>query len=219
LVAVPKIAQQKLDDAELILDSLVVTNTQGQNLTMTLSSTIKTDGSVHADIDSFEGVLYLEDHEPHTPFAKIRFPQTTADALQTVKVTQFLPIHDVEALTIFNTWLLANQTLRVTVLGDTHVRVRGIARSYPVIFKKTISTPGTQHLSMGVWWLSRVLIYTCPGLRLLEGTVVNPTWIGTEPDDNDNNMRATTIIPNHSVVSFELVSPFKQIFIPFPVSY
>jgi hypothetical protein len=183
LVAVPKIAQQKLDDAELILDSLVVTNTQGQNLTMTLSSTIKTDGSVHADIDSFEGVLYLEDHEPHTPFAKIRFPQTTADALQTVKVTQFLPIHDVEALTIFNTWLLANQTLRVTVLGDTHVRVRGIARSYPVTFKKTISTPG---------------------LRLLEGTVVNPDWISNEPDDNGNNMRATTIIPNHSVVSFEL---------------
>jgi len=183
LVAVPKIAQQKLDDAELILDSLTVTHTQSQNLTITLASTIKTDGSVHADIDAFEGVLYLEDHEPHTPFAKVRFPQTTADALQKVTVNQFLPIEDVEALTIFNTWLLANQTLRVTVLGDTHVRVRGIARSYPVTFKKTVSTPG---------------------LRLLEGTVVNPTWIGLEEDDNGNNMRATTTIPNHSVVSFEL---------------
>lgn len=183
LVGVPKIAQQKLDDAELILNSLTVTNTQGKNLTMSLSSTIKTDGSVHADIDPFEGVLYLEDHEPHTPFAKINFPPTTADALQTVNVTQFLPIDDVKALTIFNTWLLANQTLRVTVLGDTHVRVRGISRSYPVTFKKTISTPG---------------------LRLLEGTVVKPTWIGLEPDDNGNNMRATTIIPNRSVVSFEL---------------
>ena len=37
--------------------------------------------------------------------------------------------------------------------------------------------------------------------------MVNPTWIGLEPDENDNNMRATTIIPNHSVVTFELVSP------------
>ena len=158
LVAVPKIAQQKLDDAELILDSLTVTHTQNQNLTITLASTIKTDGSVHADIDAFEGVLYLEDHEPHTPFAKVRFPQTTADALQKVTVNQFLPIEDVEALTIFNTWLLANQTLRVTVLGDTHVRVKGIARSYPVTFKKTISTPGTQQSPMGFLWLSRVLI-------------------------------------------------------------
>ncbi|KAK3298821.1 uncharacterized protein B0H64DRAFT_83148 [Chaetomium fimeti] len=183
LVAVPKIAQQKLDDAELILDGISVYNTQGQNMTMSINSTIKTDGSVHADIEGFVGDMYLEDHKPHTPFARVNFPATTADAFQTVNVTQFLPIHDVEALTIFNTWLLANRTLRVTVQGDTNVRVRGIARNYPVTFKKTVTTPG---------------------LRMLEGTVVNPEWIGIESDENGNNFRATTIIPNHSRVSFEL---------------
>jgi hypothetical protein len=183
LVAVPKIAQQKLDDAELILDGITVTNTQGQNMTMSINSTIKTDGSVHADIEGFVGDMYLEDHNPHTPFARINFPATTADAFQTVNVTQFLPIHDVEALTIFNTWLLANQTLRVTVQGDTNVRVRGISRNYPVTFKKTV---------------------TMPGLRMLEGTVVKPDWIGLDPDENGNNFRATVTIPNRSLVSFEL---------------
>lgn len=142
LVAVPKIAQQKLDDAELILDGITVTNTQTQNLTMAIDSTIKTDGSVHATIDGFQGVMYLEDREPHTPFAKINFPETTSDALQTVHVKQFMEIEDVEALTIFNTWLFANESLRVTVVGDTHVHVRGIPRAYPVTFKKTITMPG-----------------------------------------------------------------------------
>jgi len=183
LVAVPKIAQQKIDDAELIFDGLVVTNTQTQNLTMSINSTIKTDGSVHADIAAFDGIMYLEDHEPHTPFAKIQFPATTADALQTVNVTQFLHIEDVEALTVFNTWLLANETLRVTIEGDTHVRVKGIARDYPVTFKKTI---------------------TMPGLQMLDGTEVIPDWISLTPDDKGNNFNATTLIPNRSRVSFEL---------------
>jgi len=183
LVGVPKIAQQKLDDAELIIDGLVVTNTQTQNLTMAINSTIKTDGSTHADIDGFQGVMYLEDYEPHTPFAAINFPATTADALQTVNVTQSLPITDVEALTRFNTWLLTNDTLRVTVLGDTHVRVKGISRSYPVTFKKTL---------------------TIPGLRGLDGTTVEPTWISLKQDENGNNFKATTSIPNHSFVTFEL---------------
>jgi hypothetical protein len=147
LVGVPKIAQSKLDDAELILDGITVTNTQGSSMTMAINSTIKTDGSVHADIEPFEGVMYLEDHTPHTPFAKINFPATTADKLQTVNVTQFLPIDNVEALTTFNTWLLANDTLRVTVFGETKVKVKGISRSYGVTFKKTITMPGTHHPS------------------------------------------------------------------------
>lgn len=147
LVGVPKIAQQKLDDAELILDGITVTNTQGSSMTMAINSTIKTDGSVHADIDAFQGIMYLEDHQPHTPFAKINFPATTADKLQTVNVTQFLPIDNVEALTTFNTWLLSNETLRVTVFGETNVKVKGISRSYGVTFKKTVTMPGTQHPS------------------------------------------------------------------------
>ncbi|AEO54476.1 hypothetical protein MYCTH_2297089 [Thermothelomyces thermophilus ATCC 42464] len=183
LVGVPKIAQNKLDDAELILDGIVVTNTQGQNFSMSINSTIKSDGSVHAKIDGFQGVMYLEDHEPHTPFAKIDFPETTSDALQTVNVTQFVPIENLEALTRFNTWLLVNDSLRVTVEGDTHVHVRGISRSYAVTFKKTI---------------------TIPGLRGLNGTVVKPTWVSLKPDEKGNNFRATTVIPNRSPVSFEL---------------
>lgn len=141
----PKIAQQKLDDAELILDSIIVTDAQTENLTMALNTVIKTDGSVHADIEPFQGVMYLEDDEAHTPFAKLDFPATTADKFQIVNVTQFLPIENVGALTKFNTVLLGSKSLRVTVLGDTKVRVKGISRDYGVTFKKTVEMPGMSH--------------------------------------------------------------------------
>lgn len=183
LVGVPRIAQQKLDEAELSFDGLIASDTQTQNLTMSINSTIRTDGSVHANIDAFPGSMYLEDYEPHTPFATLNFPPTTADALQTVNVTQFLPIENLEALTRFNTWLLANESLRVTVQGDTHVHVRGISRAYPVTFKKTI---------------------TMDGLRGLDGTVVTPTWVSLTNDENNNNFKANVTIPNTSRVEFDL---------------
>ncbi|KAL1840800.1 hypothetical protein VTJ49DRAFT_7699 [Mycothermus thermophilus] len=183
LVAVPKIAQQKLDEAELFLDGLTVTETTPTRMIMSINSTIKTDGSVHADIAAFEGIMYLEDLEPHTPFAKIQFPATTSAALQTVNVTQTLDIEDLAALTTFNTWLANNESVRVTVQGDTTVRVKGIPRDYGVTFKKTL---------------------TMTGLNKLAGTRVEPTWISLTPDENGNNFRANVFIPNPSVVSFEL---------------
>ncbi|KAK4197796.1 hypothetical protein QBC40DRAFT_100144 [Triangularia verruculosa] len=180
LVAVPKIAQSKLDDAELILDGITVTNTESKRMTMAINSTIKSDGKVHATIEPFLGVMYLEDLPGHTPFASINFPETTSEALQTVNVTQTLDITDVDALTTFNTWLLANETLRVTVYGETGIHVKGISRRYPVTFKKTVEMPG---------------------LQMLAGTSVNKTTINLDPV---NNFNATTWIPNRSKVSFEL---------------
>lgn len=144
LVAVPKIAQAKIDDAELILNRITVSNAQSNTMTMDIDSTIKTDGSVHANIDGFPGVMYLEDHPDQTPFARIDFPPTTAAKHQSVKVNQLIEI-DAPALTIFNKWLVANESLRVTVLGETHVKVKGLTKSYPVTFKKTITMPGRPH--------------------------------------------------------------------------
>lgn len=183
IVGIQKIAQQKLDSADLQLDGIVVSKSQTDNLTMAINSTIHSDGSVHANIDPFIGSMYLEDLEDHAPFAKIDFPATTADALQTVNVTQFVPIDNAKALTAFNTWLLVNETLRVTVSGDTQIHVSGISRSYPVTFQKTI---------------------TMNGLKNLEGTVVNQTTVSLKPDEQGNNFKGTAYIINRSLVAFEL---------------
>ncbi|KAK3336266.1 hypothetical protein B0T19DRAFT_34404 [Cercophora scortea] len=183
LVAVPKIAQSKLDEAELSIQGIRMMNSQAKNFTMSINSTILSDGKIKATIDGFPGKMYLEDYHDHTPFAIINFPETTADAMQVVNVTQFTEINDIAAFTAFNTFLLMNDTFRVTVEGDTFVTVHGIARRYPVTFKKTV---------------------TLPGLRLFAGTTVFDTSITLSPDARGNNFKGKTRIPNHSLVTFEI---------------
>ncbi|TLS24125.1 hypothetical protein PpBr36_08820 [Pyricularia pennisetigena] len=185
LVAVPRIAQDKIDAAELEVRDIKALDTQTQNFTMEIDSGIRTDGKVHAQVAPFEGVMYLEDWAPQRPFAKIRFPETSSAAFQDVKVSQFVNVEDMEAFTVFNTWLLVNDTLRVTIRGDTTVRVRGIARDYPVVFKKTT---------------------TMPGLNLFRGTTVSDPKIlsGNSTGDHGANFQGTVTIPNQSRVTFEV---------------
>ena len=52
------------------------------------------------------------------------------------------------------------------------------------------------------------------GLQMLDGTEVIPDWISLTPDDKGNNFNATTLIPNRSRVSFELVSQPDRSFSP-----
>ena len=219
----PKIAQKKLDQAKLNLKSIVVTNTQSQNYTMAIDSTIEADDSVHADIDGFKGQMYLEDFHPHTSFAEIDFPPTTSSAEQTVSVSQFTPITDLEAFTIFNTWLLINDTLRVTVEGDTKIKVKGISKKFDVTFKKTITMPGKfpmlptnnpgHHCILRVcpmlwwYWFVRALTnFPSLGLRSFNGTTVSQSRISLEADDDGNNFHGFVSIPNYSLVTFEIVS-------------
>lgn len=141
-VGVPNIAQKKIDEAELTIDSIVASNTRADNFTMSVNSTIRIASATSATIDAFEGIMYLTDFDPVTPFAKLQFPQTTGDSLQVVNLTQFTPIEDRVAFTRFNTWLLMNDSIHVTVEGDTKVQVSGLNRKYGVTFKKTVELIG-----------------------------------------------------------------------------
>ncbi|KAB5581056.1 hypothetical protein GE09DRAFT_948954 [Coniochaeta sp. 2T2.1] len=182
-VAVPKIAQHKVDSAELQIDSIVASNTQEGNFTMAVNSTIRIGSSTAATIEGFEGVMYLEDFEPKTPFARLMFPETTGDKLQVVNISQFTPIEDLEAFTRFNTWLLLNESIRVTVEGDTKIHVKGLSKAYGINFKK---------------------IVTMQGLKNFEGTSVPYSTVSLERDENGDNFHGIVTVPNRSVVTFEI---------------
>lgn len=153
---------------------------------MSINSTITSDGSVKATIDGFTGQMYLEDLQPHTPFASVQFPQTTSDAVVTVNITnQFTEVTDLAAFTTFNTWLLTNDSLRVTVTGTTNIHVSGLSKAYSVDFTKTV---------------------TMPGLRGFAGTNVTQSNISLTPDLDGSNFHGYVTIPNYSLVTFEVVS-------------
>jgi hypothetical protein len=182
-VAVPRIAQQKLDDSTLTIDGIKVTQTQTNSYHLAINSTIASDGKVHAKIGAFTGVMYLEDLEPHTPFSTVNFPETSSDALQTVNVSQAATIGDNPAFTTFNTWLLHNETLRVTISGDTTIRVNGIARDYPVKYHKTI---------------------TLNGLNGFKGLKVTDSAVSIFPDAQGDNFHGFVDIPNASQFEIEI---------------
>lgn len=182
-VGIPNIAQQKLDDATLEVDGINISQTRENTYTMAINSTIRSGGGVHATIRGFSGAMYLEDLEPHTPFVFLDFPETSSATLQTVKVSQHIDIPDLAAFTTFNTWLLSNETLRVTIKGDTHVRVSGVARDFPVTFKKTVEMKGLNHFK---------------GLEVTENT------ISLTADDRGDNFHGFVTIPNASVLTIEI---------------
>lgn len=129
--------------------------------------------------------MFLEDWAPQTPFANIAFPSVTSAAMTTVNLTQFTSILDMNAFTVFSEFFIKNETMRVSVEGDTHLTVSGISKKYPVHFKKTVDIPALGNLA---------------------GTTVPKSTILLQADSNGNNFIGTAVIPNRSYITFELVS-------------
>jgi hypothetical protein len=184
-VAVPKIAQHKIDDAKLEIQGVHVINTKSEECLIELNSTITTDGKIKANIDDFEGVIYMEDAEGHRPFVTVNFPSTTAAKFQTVNVSQEINITDMDAFTTFTTWFTNNETLRLTVDGKTRVKPSGLSRKYGVDFKHTVEVKG---------------------LDLFEGTrvVEKETHISFTPGKDGRNFHGIAEIPNHSVFTLDI---------------
>ncbi|KAI0448527.1 hypothetical protein F5B21DRAFT_105297 [Xylaria acuta] len=181
LVAVPKLAQQKLNEAKLTIDGITVTNTQAGSFVMGINSTIEADDSVHATIDAFEGTMYLADVDPPLAIVQINFPQTTSSSVQAVNISQDIQISDLGSFTTFNKALLSRESVNVQVKGDTHIHVSGISRAYPVTFDKTVTLKGLNNFN---------------GLSISDSTI---SALATK-----NNFNATAHIPNPSVLTLDI---------------
>lgn len=182
-VGVPKIAQHKMDEAELDIQGVHVLDTTSDTYLMEINSTITTDGKIKANIDPFEGSMYLEDYEPQVAFAQLDFPATTADKHQIVNISQSITIADMDAFTRFNVWFHNNETLRVTIQGKTKVKPSGLSRKSSVDFKKTMEIKG---------------------LNVFAGTEVSDGHISLEADENGKNFNGTAKIPNASHFTLDI---------------
>jgi hypothetical protein len=180
---IPRVAQDKMNAAKLEIQGVNVLQTESNDYLIQINSTISTDGAIKADIDPFDGVMYLEDFEPHTPFTRLRMPKTNANKHQNVNVSEPISIDDHEAFDRFNIWFHNNETLRVTIEGKTKVQPHGLARKYSVKFKKTV---------------------TLNGLNNFAGTEVTDGHISLEEDDNGHNFNGTANIPNASHFTLDI---------------
>lgn len=182
LVAVPKIAQQKVDDAQLHVDGIRISQSEASSLQMSINSTITTDGSAKAVIAPFKGSMWLMDYNPPFVFAEIDFPETSSDPLVMVNISQAINIDRMTELTTFNEYLLSRDRVTIRVEGNTTLRVSGLARDYPVTFSKDIEMAGFNSFA---------------GIKVQNITVK----LGTT-----NNFNATATIPNPTIWTVDVVS-------------
>ncbi|OAA73509.1 hypothetical protein ISF_00410 [Cordyceps fumosorosea ARSEF 2679] len=186
-VAVPRIAQDKINHAKLDIVAVKISNATPNSYQMTINSTISTDGTVKANIDPFAGDMYLEDTDDKTPFAVLNFPATNANKHSNVNVDQHVEIKDMDAFSKFNTWFVNNETLRIGIKGKTKVQPSGLSRKYDVTFQKVLEVKGLNLFK---------------GTKVIDPRVELKVDNGTDP--NFRNFYARVELPNPSHFSLDI---------------
>ncbi|POR39423.1 Uncharacterized protein TPAR_00391 [Tolypocladium paradoxum] len=182
-VGVPKIAQAKVNAADLKVQGVNVLDTKPDSYTMEINSTITTDGTVHADIDPFEGNMTLADVDNAPAFATLQFPKTNADKHQDVNISQTVQITNMDAFKQFNIAFFQNETLRVRIAGKTKLQPAGLSRKSDVDFTK---------------------ILNLAGLNLLKGTNVTDGTVDLKATKGQPNFKGTAEIPNASHFTLDI---------------
>lgn len=182
-VAIPKIIQNKVNGAELHVDSIRVFDTKEDTVMIAFDSWVDADDSISATIDSFEASMYLEDKLPHTPFAVQTMPETKT-GLSIVNITSMLETKGerAQAFADFNAWMMTNETVRLGVSGRTKVRAKGL-KAHEVDFKKVVELKG---------------------LNGFKGLEVTESEVDLAAKSGQDNFKGAAIIPNPSVLSLEL---------------
>ncbi|GAB0138544.1 hypothetical protein EsDP_00006776 [Epichloe bromicola] len=188
-VIVPVSAQDKVDDAHLEIQGINALECRPDSLLIQINSTITTDGAVKANLDAFEGNLTLSGVPNAAPFMSLRFPPTSADRFQAINISQVVTIRDKEAFAQYNRLFFRSESLAIDVLGRTNARPAGLAKKYPVEFRKTIELKG---------------------LNMLRGTQIKDTGISLR--GGSALLNATAIITNPSYYTIEMGNVTFDIF-------
>ncbi|KAI0473074.1 hypothetical protein GGR56DRAFT_597701 [Xylariaceae sp. FL0804] len=195
LVAVPRLAQKRVDAASLTVDGVAVVDTRAASFTMAINATIRSPHGVRAHVDAFNGTLYLV-ADPPVAFTQMRFPAVTSGGgAQTVNVSHEISLSSsssdgsgdgaasssgLSSFTEFTATLLQEKSVDVRIVGYTHVHVPGIDRAYAVTFNKTVSLAGLDGFAG--------LSVSDPHLSLT----------------SKNNFKGTVHIPNPSVLTLDV---------------
>lgn len=182
-VIVPVAAQDKVDDAHLEIQGINALDCRPDSLLIQINSTITTDGAVRANLDAFEGNLTLSGVPHAAPFMSLRFPPTSADRFQAINISQVVMIRDKEAFAQYNQLFFRSESLAIHVFGQTLAQPAGLAKKYPVEFRKTIELKG---------------------LNMLRGTEIKDTSVSLR--GGSALLNATAIIANPSYYTIDMVS-------------
>jgi len=191
-VGMPNIAQNGINDAQLVMTSQVVSNPTPSAVHLNMQTISKSKSMFHPMLDEFKAALFLESTEPDIkPFGYITIPRLKATAEATVSVDQQMEIVDQDQFAAYNLLVLKSDTYRVAVRGRTGLKEGGFPKTQ-VNFNKVI---------------------TSKGLNSLNGFRVQNINITLVPEADGTNMRGEVYIPNPSPMTISMGLVTQNIFV------
>ena len=99
-VAFPKIAQHGINQSELTVNSLILSNPTPNSFHLSQNSTITNNSPYHPQLDAFNASLSLQG--TNTPYAYVELPHLHATQSGTNLIDQDVSITDLAAFTAYN---------------------------------------------------------------------------------------------------------------------
>ncbi|KAG6023598.1 hypothetical protein E4U41_001976 [Claviceps citrina] len=217
-VGVKNIAQSKINSADLDVQGVNIIDSRPDRFLMQINSTIRTDGTVKADIDPFIGNFTLLDVPDARPFAQLQFPSTNSNKFQTVNISQEVTITDLEALDQFNREFFEKETIRVSIHGKTKVQPAALSKKYDVDFYKVVEFKGLNKLKGTTLSDMRIKVGIAqngvPNFNAT-ATITNPSYYTIDLGNTTfNNYAADKLVGNVTIQNLVL-KPGRNVF---PVS-
>ena len=116
-VAFPKIAQHGINQSELTVNSLILSNPTPNSFHLSQNSTITNNSPYHPQLDAFNASLSLQG--TNTPYAYVELPHLHATQSGTNLIDQDVSITDLAAFTAYNIAVLNQESVQINVNGST----------------------------------------------------------------------------------------------------
>lgn len=141
-VAMPHIAQDGINAAQLELYQQIVTDATPNSVHLHMVTISQSNSTFHPTIQGFNGSLFLEDTEPNiVPFAYIQIPTTQSLSTKYIVVDQTLNVSNMDQFIAYNKLLLSSQTYRVALRGKTTIHEGSFPPAH-VDFNKVVTSQG-----------------------------------------------------------------------------
>ena len=137
-VAIPKKAQFDVSASTLNVTSQEVTNTEPNQVHLTIKSVAKSSSSFHPTLEAFKAGLSIEGNEP---FLFLNVPEVQANAETEINIEQDAPIVNMDSFINYTKTTMNSETFFLSMDGKTKVHQKGL-KAITVDYNKKIEMKG-----------------------------------------------------------------------------
>ncbi|KAF3914511.1 hypothetical protein AA313_de0207865 [Arthrobotrys entomopaga] len=198
--AIPKIAQDSVNDSTITVDGIALTNPSNTEFTISMNSTAHSHSpvSAHFSPQTFEMFLPPTEGQQPVTFMKLSIGELQIQDVMTINVSNVITqILNNDAYNDFSAQVLNNESMELGIKSNPEVNVGSI--KFHVDYQKTV---------------------TLKGLNGLKGILLTNPTVLKEPLEDGTNMMTDGMIPNPSSFTLEVGDLTVDVGVgPLPIGY